>query len=50
MMRISALAMSYWAANVDFKKLNEFRETQPMDKILLTRKGPCGRTVRSQVG
>jgi hypothetical protein len=28
-MRISALAMSYWVANVDLKKLNEFRETQP---------------------
>ncbi len=28
-MRISALSMTYWVANVDLKKLNEFRETQP---------------------
>jgi hypothetical protein len=28
-MRISALAMCFWVANVDLKKLNEFRETQP---------------------
>ena len=28
-LRISALAMCYWIANVDLKKLNEFRETQP---------------------
>ncbi len=27
--RISALAMTFWVANVDLKKLNEFRETQP---------------------
>ena len=27
--RISALAMTYWIANVDLRKLNEFRETQP---------------------
>jgi len=28
-LRISALAMCFWVANVDLKKLNEFRETQP---------------------
>jgi hypothetical protein len=28
-LRISALAMCYWVANVDLKKLSEFRETQP---------------------
>jgi hypothetical protein len=28
-MRISALAMCYWIANVDLKKLEEFRATQP---------------------
>ena len=28
-MRISALAMCFWVANVDLKKVNEFKETQP---------------------
>lgn len=28
-LRISALSMTFWVANVDLKKLNEFRETQP---------------------
>ena len=28
-LRISALAMCFWVANVDLKKVNEFRESQP---------------------